>query len=97
MTVNRDEGSDDPYRMQLYNLKGKKIADKSFQAEYTTIRADGQRIHLYNDKQLRIFDLSGHEKFHGVIEEGTIQDVCTISKDRFLVVMNESIATIKIR
>lgn len=97
VTVNRDEGSDDPYRMQLYNLKGKKIADKSFQAEYTTIRADGQRILLYNDKQLSIFDLSGHEKFHGVIEEGTIQDVCTISKDRFLVVMNESIATIKIR
>ena len=84
-------------RLQLYDLKGKMIADKSFQAEYTTIRADGNRILMYNDKQLSIFDLSGHEKFHGVIEEGTIQDVCTISKDRFLVVMNESIATIKIR
>ena len=83
--------------MRLYNLKGKLIADKSFQAEYTTVRADGKRILLYNDKQLSIFDLSGHEKFHGVIEEGTVQDVCTISKDRFLVVMNESIATIKIR
>ena len=94
---NTEEDSEDPYRMQLYDLKGKKIADKSFQAEYTTIRADGKRILMYNDKQLSIFDLSGHEKFHGVIEEGTIQDVCTISKDRFLVVMNESIATIKIR
>lgn len=97
VTANREEGSDEPYRMKLYNLKGKLIADKSFQAEYTTIRADGKRILLYNDKQLSIFDLSGHEKFHGVIEEGAIQDVCTISKDRFLVVMNESIATIKIR
>ena len=97
VTANNEEGSEDPYRMRLYNLKGKLIADKSFQAEYTTVRADGKRILLYNDKQLSIFDLSGHEKFHGVIEEGTVQDVCTISKDRFLVVMNESIATIKIR
>ena len=97
VTANTEEESEDPYRLQLYDLKGKMIADKSFQAEYTTIRADGKRILMYNDKQLSIFDLSGHEKFHGVIEEGTIQDVCTISKDRFLVVMNESIATIKIR
>jgi hypothetical protein len=94
--ANQEEG-DDPYRMQLYNLKGKCIADKTFQSEYTTIRAEGKRILLYNDKQLSIFDTSGREKFHGTIEEGTIQDVCTISKDRFLVVMNESIATIKIR
>ena len=97
VTANTEEGNEDPYRLQLFNLKGKMIADESFQTEYTTIRADGDRILLYNDKQLGIFDLSGHEKFHGVIEEGTIQDVCTISKDRFLVVMNESIATIKIR
>lgn len=97
VTANTEEGNEDPYRLQLFNLKGKMIADESFQTEYTTIRADGDRILLYNDKQLSIFDLSGHEKFHGVIEEGTIQDVCTISKDRFLVVMNESIATIKIR
>lgn len=97
VTANREENSDDPYRLKLYNFSGKLIADKGFQAEYTTIRADGERILLYNDKQLSIFDLSGHEKFHGVIEEGAIQDVCTISKDRFLVVMNESIATIKIR
>ena len=97
VTANTEERNEDPYRLQLFNLKGKMIADESFQTEYTTIRADGDRILLYNDKQLSIFDLSGHEKFHGVIEEGTIQDVCTISKDRFLVVMNESIATIKIR
>lgn len=97
VTANKEEGAKDPYRMKLYNLKGKLIADRSFQAEYTTVRADGKRILLYNDKQLSVFDLSGHEKFHGVIEEGTIQNVCTISKDRFLVVMNESIATIKIR
>ena len=97
ITTNTKEGSEDPYRMRLYDKKGKLVADKSFQAEYTTVRADGSRILLYNDKQLSIFDQSGHEKFHGVIEEGAIQDVCTISKDRFLVVMNESIATIKIR
>ena len=97
VTANKEEGSEDPYRMKLYDLKGKLIADKGFQAEYTTIRVDGGRILMYNDKQLSVFTMSGQEKFHGTIEEGTIQDVCTISKNRFLVVMNESIATIKIR
>ena len=97
VTANKEEGSEDPYRMKLYDLKGKLIADKGFQAEYTTIRVDGGRILMYNDKQLSVFTMSGQETFHGTIEEGTIQDVCTISKNRFLVVMNESIATIKIR
>ena len=97
VTANKEENSTDPYRMKLYDLKGKLIADKSFQADYTTIRVDNGRILMYNDKQLAVFDMSGRESFHGVIEEGTIQDVCTISKNRFLVVMNETIATIKIR
>lgn len=97
VTANTEENSDTPYRMKLYDLKGKLIADKGFQAEYTTIRVDGGRILMYNDKQLSVFDLKGRENFHGTIEEGTIQDVCTISKNRFLVVMNESVATIRIR
>lgn len=95
--ANTEENSDTPYRMKLYDLKGKLIADKGFQAEYTTIRVDGGRILMYNDKQLSVFDLKGRENFHGTIGEGAIQDVCTISKNRFLVVMNESIATIRIR
>ncbi|MEI3245150.1 MAG: DUF5711 family protein [Lachnospiraceae bacterium] len=97
VTADTEENSDTPYRMKLYDLKGKLIADRGFQAEYTTIRVDSGCILMYNDKQLSVFTMSGQEKFHGTIEEGTIQDVCTISKNRFLVVMNESVATIKIR
>ena len=97
VTADTEENSDMPYRMKLYDLKGKLIADRGFQAEYTTIRVDNGCILMYNDKQLSVFTMSGQEKFHGTIEEGTIQDVCTISKNRFLVVMNESVATIKIR
>lgn len=95
---NTSEDSDENgYTMKIYNLKGKLSTKKNFQVDYTSLTVSDNQIILYNDRQVSIFTMNGNEKFHGTIEEGMIQNICKVGHNRYLVVTDSNIETIKLK
>ena len=57
----------------------------------------GGQLILHNDRQVGIYGMDGSEKFSGAIEEGMIQSICKTGSNRYMVVMEEGLETIRLK
>lgn len=92
-----EDSGENGYTMKIYNLKGKLRTEKDFQVDYTSLTVSDNQVILYNDRQVSIFTMDGNERFHGTIEEGMIQSICKVGYNRYLVVTDTGIETIKLK
>ena len=60
------------------------------------LKISGDQILMNNDTQLCVFSLKGHEKFNGNLDEGSIKDVFKIDANRYQVIVDSGIKTIKL-
>ncbi|MGI6006984.1 MAG: DUF5711 family protein [Ruminococcus sp.] len=90
-------GEDDgKYTLVLYDTDGNLVFEENFGIEYSSIKISGNQIVMNNDTQMCIFSLKGHEKFNGNLDEGRIHDVFKIAGNRYQVVVDSGIKTIKL-
>ena len=54
-------------------------------------------IIMNNDTQVCMIDLNGNKKFDGNFGEGTIQGILRIASNRYIVVSESGIKTIKLK
>lgn len=94
--VFRSEDDEKQYTLVLYNTKGSLVFEENFNIEYTTIKISDDQILMNNDTQLCVFSLKGHEKFNGTLDEGRIHDVFKVGKNRYQVIVDSGIKTIKL-
>ena len=89
--------SSDQYTLVVYDTKGNLKVEENFDIEYTKIKISNDQIIMNNDSQIAIYNMNGHKKFSGTIKEGTIQDVFHVDGNRYQVVIDSGIETIKLK
>ena len=95
--VFKSDGKDDKYTMTVYDLTGKEKFSRSFNMEYKNIRISDDMIIMNNDSQVSMYSLSGIEKFNGNMDEGVIKDIFKIGSNRYILVSENGIKTIKLK
>ena len=69
ITDNSDsETSSDPYMLTVYRLNGQKVFSMPFQMNYTRFDIDQDRVLVYNNTTLQLYDMSGTLKYSGNID-----------------------------
>lgn len=94
--VFRSEDSEKKYTLVVYNTKGSLVFEENFNIEYTTIKISNDQILMNNDTQLCVFDLKGNQKFNNNLDEGKIHDVFKVGRNRYQVIVDGGIKTIKL-
>lgn len=89
---------DEKYTMKLYDISGKERVSQGFDMEYKDIRISGDRIILYNDTRVCIYNFNGRLKFDGdMSDEGAVKSVFKVASNRYILVSENGINTIKIK
>lgn len=69
ITDNSDsETSADPYTLIVYRLNGQTVFSTPFQLNYTDFDIDQDRVLVYNNTTLQLYDMSGTLKYSGNID-----------------------------
>ena len=69
ITDNSDsETSADPYTLIVYRLNGQTVFSTPFQLNYTNFDIDQDRVLVYNNTTLQLYDMSGTLKYSGNID-----------------------------
>jgi len=94
--VFRSDEKDKQYKLVLYDNKGRLKFEENFDAEYSTIKISNETILMYNEGQICIMSSKGVMKFNGSIEERTILNIFKMDMNRYQLVTNRGIKTIKL-
>ena len=65
---NDQENADSPYLLHVYRTNGQTVFEKPISFHYSGFTIDRNRILLYNDTSLQIYDGSGNLKFDGTVD-----------------------------
>lgn len=92
--VFKNNNKDDLYTMEVYNLNGQLKFRKNFNVPYTTIKMSGNNIIMYNSSQICVMNNRGVQKYAGSVD-GTIRDFFKIGWNKYLMVLDTGVSTIK--
>ena len=93
--VFKNGDKDKPYTMRGYSTDGSLKFEKKFNIPYTTIKASGGNILLYNSSQISVMNSRGVEKYSGTVD-GTISDFIKTGWNRYLLVLDNGVDVIKL-
>jgi hypothetical protein len=97
LVFKNDSQSEKQYTMQVYNTSGEVEFTKNFNISYTSIGMSGGFITMHNDTQVCVITDKGVLRYNGNIDEGTINDFFKIGINKYLLVMDNGLATIKFK
>lgn len=95
--VFKGEGEDAKYTMQVFDITGRERFQTDFNVEYKNIKISGDMIIMNNDSQVNMYSLKGAEKFNGNMDEGVIKDLFKVGRNRYFLVAENGIKTIKLK
>lgn len=95
--VFENEGKDQLYTMQVYDIKGKEKFKKEFNIPYTNIRMSEGMIVLNNDSQVCVISTDGVQRFKGSIAEGNVEDFFKIGNNKYVLALEHTVAVIKLK
>lgn len=90
------QGEEENYCMTLYEPSGRIRCSQEFDMEYQSISISGEKIILYRNAQVEMYDLSGRLKFQSDILEGTVRNLFQMSRNRYLLITEEGINMIRL-
>ena len=93
--VFKNNNKDDLYTMEVYDMKGLLKFRKNFNIPYNTIKMSGDNIIMYNSSQICIMNSRGVQKYAGNVD-GTIRDFFKIGWNKYLMVLDTGVSTIKL-
>ena len=86
---------DEKYTLKLYDISGKERVSQGFDLEYSSIGISGDRLILYNDTHISMYNLNGTLKFDSDIDEGAVKYIFQAASNRYILVSENGIHTIK--
>lgn len=92
--VFKNNNKNDQYTMEVYNMNGQLKFRKEFNVAYSTIKMSGGNIIMYNSSQICVMNSRGVQKYMGSVD-GTIRDFFKIGWNKYLMVMDSGVSTIK--
>ena len=86
-----DVTGENQYRLDVYNTRGDLTASIGFTMDFTDILIDYDRIYIYDEQMLMVYDIDGTKKFEGAF--GKSVDVLFPSSriDRMAVITNDGL------
>ncbi|NCB93476.1 MAG: hypothetical protein EOM40_13095 [Clostridia bacterium] len=94
--VFRNEEGEHPYRMEIYNTSGTLKYTAGLDISFDHISVSKDQIILFNSNEFAIYTLKGVCRYQGTLKEGIIQNVFKMARNRYIVVMEGGIETIKL-
>lgn len=94
--VFREKGGEDPYRMEIYDAAGRLKWSSGVKVPFDHIAISQDQIILHNSNEFAIYSMNGKCRYQGPFEEGKIQSMFKIARNRYMVVMDGGIETIKL-
>ncbi len=95
--VFRNDGGGDPYRMDVYNVKGKKLFSTTFEQTYTNVKFVGDEIVLFAEKEFTIYNMKGIKKYSGTTDNGISDIMETGRKYRYLLMHQSEWQTVELK
>lgn len=95
--VFRDQTGEAAYRLDVYNESGNKVHSLLFDIEYTDIVFNKDQIIIYSDRECRICNMNGVDKFSGSFEKDTALVIPTASAYKYVIVTADSVDTIELK
>lgn len=83
------------YRMDIYDLKGKRIFSEGFDKEYTNVEISGETILMYSESECCVYSIKGVCKLDKSFDK-TILAMAITGKNRYMLITEENIETIKL-
>lgn len=93
--VFKGSGNEEAYTMKIYEPSGKTKSSKGFSAEYQSINLSGDKVIMYNDTYIKMYNLNGILKFDSESEEGAVKNIFQSSPKRYMIISENGINTIK--
>jgi hypothetical protein len=92
---NADAG--DKYRLEIYDLEGKKVLTLNFNQEYSNIVMDEGRFVIISEMGFSMYDYSGLEKFHYDANQAIQNVILESGKNKFVVIDSDSTEVISLK
>lgn len=85
------------YKIQLYNLKGKKTMEQYVDQEFLNIKMNSGKIMLYNNHTFSIYSTHGKKIFEGKYQESIVNLMKISGFRKYLVITEESMDQIRLK
>lgn len=92
--VFKNNSKDSEYTMEVYSMNGQLKFRKNFNVAYSTIKMSDGNIIMYNSSQICVMNSRGVQKYMGSVD-GTIRNFFKIGWNKYLMVMDNGVSTIK--
>lgn len=83
-------------KVEVYNLRGKKVLDKTIDYNYEKVQIYGKDIIFYSNTECFILRLNGSEKFHGTFDKNVSYLFPINNFDKFYVIDDRNMEEIKL-
>lgn len=94
--VFKNSNSNEPYRVEVYNLSGNRVMKKNINMVFDTVLFSGDNVLMYNDLNCRIISLKGVEKFDYTFK-GQINSIIPVDGSRtYLFMTNSAIEKVRL-
>ena len=83
------------YRLDIYDLKGKKVFSERIDKEYSKVQISSNTILMYNESECCIYNLEGVKKFEKNYDK-TLLAMTVTGNNRYMVVNQETVEIIRL-
>lgn len=90
-----EEENDEAYTMKIYDPSGRVKFAKGFSSEYQNIGISEDMIIMFDDTRIKMYNLNGVLKFDAESEEGAVKNLFQISPQKYIMVSENGINTIR--
>lgn len=94
--VFKNTNSNEPFRIEVYDLKGNRIIKSNIDMQFDSIDFSGDNVLMYNDMNCRIISLKGVEKFRYTFKEQISGIIPVDGSKTFLLMKNSAIEKIRL-
>ena len=93
----KNEDDNGKYRMEIYNKAGKKSSTYYFDLDYSGMTADDDEVILYNDEEMRIYQMGGRVRFRGTFNTAVTGVMPSWEDGLYWLIDDQSLREIRIR
>lgn len=97
IVLKNDESEKEEYTMKVYDPSGRERISKGFSEDYQSIAFGKDKIIMFRDTRMQMYDLNGILKFDAESKEGAVKNLFQTSSQRYMAVSENGINTIKWR
>lgn len=90
-----DQTGVNKYRLDVYNTSGEKVMSYAFDMNFKDILIRNDQIMIYNESECVVVGLNEKEKYSGMFEGKVHYVAATDSPRKFLLVINDGLATLE--